>query len=51
MNLSEDDYEMLAERTADCSAADIVGLVDDAAMRAAERDAEAIMRDDLLDCC
>ncbi|WP_458190347.1 hypothetical protein [Haladaptatus sp. NG-WS-4] len=35
--------------TADRSAADIVGIVDDAAMRAAERDAEAITTDDLLE--
>ena len=38
------------EQTADCSAVDIVGMVDDAAMRAAERDAEAITKDDLLEC-
>ncbi|WP_423746941.1 AAA family ATPase (plasmid) [Haladaptatus sp. SPP-AMP-3] len=49
-NLDDDDYETLAEQTADRSAADIVGMVDDAAMRAAERDAEAITKDDLLDC-
>ena len=33
------------EQTADCSAADIVGMVDDTAMRAAESDAEAITKD------
>ena len=48
-DLDDDDYETLAEQTADRSAADIVGMVDDAAMRAAERDAEAITKDDLLD--
>ncbi|GAA0241543.1 ATP-binding protein [Haladaptatus pallidirubidus] len=48
-NLDEDDYEMLAEQTADRSTADIVGMVDDAAMRAAERDAQTITKDDLLD--
>jgi SpoVK/Ycf46/Vps4 family AAA+-type ATPase len=48
-NLDDDEYEMLAERTADRSAADIVGMVDDAAMRAAERDAEAITTDYLLE--
>jgi SpoVK/Ycf46/Vps4 family AAA+-type ATPase len=47
-NLTED--ETLAEQTANRSAADIVGMADDAAMRAAERDAEAITKDDLLDC-
>jgi hypothetical protein len=36
--------------TIDRSAADIVGMVDDAAMRAAERDTEAITTADLLDC-
>lgn len=49
-NLDDDDYETLAEQTADRSAADIVGMVDDAAMRAAERDAKAITKDDLLEC-
>ena len=49
-NLDDDEYETLAEQTADRSAADIVGMVDDAAMRAAERDAEAITKDDLLEC-
>jgi AAA+ superfamily predicted ATPase len=48
-DLDDDDYETLAEQTADRSAADIVGMVDDAAMRAAERDAEVITKDDLLD--
>ncbi|WP_217493346.1 26S protease regulatory subunit [Haladaptatus sp. W1] len=48
-NLDEEDFETLAEQTADRSAADIVGIVDDAAMRAAERDAEAITKDDLLE--
>lgn len=48
-DLTEDEYEMLAEQTVECSAADIVGMVDDAAMHAAERDAEAITKDDLLD--
>ena len=50
-DLDDDDYETLAEQTADRSAADIVGMVDDAAMRAAERDAEAITKDDLLEWC
>lgn len=49
-NLDDDEYETLAEQTGDRSAADIVGMVDDAAMRAAERDAEAITKDDLLEC-
>jgi AAA+ superfamily predicted ATPase len=49
-DLDETDYETLAEQTADHSAADIVGMVDDAAMRAAERDAEAITTDDLFEC-
>ncbi|WP_266080683.1 ATP-binding protein [Haladaptatus caseinilyticus] len=49
-DLDDDEYETLAEQTADRSAADIVGMVDDAAMRAAERDAEAITKDDLLEC-
>ncbi|ODR82713.1 AAA family ATPase [Haladaptatus sp. W1] len=50
-DLDDDDYETLAEQTGDRSAADIVGMVDDAAMRAAERDAEAITKDDLLEWC
>lgn len=49
--LDADDYETLAESTADCTAADIVGIVDDAAMDAAERDAAGITREDLLDRC
>ncbi|WP_423746992.1 hypothetical protein V5735_20375 (plasmid) [Haladaptatus sp. SPP-AMP-3] len=48
-NLDDEDFETLAEQTADRSAADIVGIVDDPAMRAAERDAEAITKDDLLE--
>jgi SpoVK/Ycf46/Vps4 family AAA+-type ATPase len=48
-DLDDNEYETLAEQTADRSAADIVGMVDDAAMRAAERDAEVITKDDLLD--
>ncbi|WP_227379093.1 ATP-binding protein [Haladaptatus halobius] len=47
-DLDETDYETLAEQTADHSAADIVGIVDDAAMQAAERDAQAITYDDLV---
>ncbi len=49
-DLDEDEYETLAEQTTDRSAADIVGTVDDAAVRAAERNAEAITKDDLLEC-
>lgn len=40
--LEEDDYQELADRSEGFSSADIVGIVDDAAMHAAERDAEAI---------
>ena len=45
--LDEDDYHELADRSEGLSSADIVGIVDDAAMHAAERDAEAITLDDL----
>lgn len=45
--LDEDDYQELADRSEGLSSADIVGIVDDAAMHAAERDAEAITLDDL----
>ncbi|MFC4360245.1 AAA family ATPase [Halobium salinum] len=45
--LDEDDYQELADRSEELSSADIVGIVDDAAMHAAERDAEAITLDDL----
>jgi len=40
--LDEADYQELADRSEELSSADIVGIVDDAAMHAAERDAEAI---------
>ncbi len=39
-----------AGRTGNRSTVDIIGMLDDAAMRAAERDAEAITKDDLLNC-
>ncbi|MBX0297237.1 hypothetical protein [Haloarcula nitratireducens] len=39
--LDEEAYQTLADRTEGLSSADIVGIVDDAAMQAAERDAEA----------
>ncbi|MFC6993796.1 ATP-binding protein [Haladaptatus sp. GCM10025707] len=45
--LDERDYHELAHRSEELSSADIVGIVDDAAMHAAERDAEAITLDDL----
>lgn len=45
--LDEDDYHELAGSSAGLSSADIVGIVDDAAMHAAERDAEAITLEDL----
>ncbi|WP_209309610.1 AAA family ATPase [Haloarcula amylovorans] len=45
--LDEEAYQELADRTKGCSSADIVGIVDDAAMSAAERDAEAITQEDL----
>ncbi len=45
--LDEDDYLELADRSDGLSSADIVGIVDDAAMHAAERDAEAITPTDL----
>ncbi|AQL44736.1 AAA family ATPase (plasmid) [Halorientalis sp. IM1011] len=48
-DVDDDAYEELAAKTADCTAADIVGIVEDAAMNAAERDAPAIRKDDLLD--
>lgn len=45
--LDEDDYQYLADRSEGLSSADIVGIVDDAAMQAAERDATAITAKDL----
>jgi AAA+ superfamily predicted ATPase len=45
--LDKDDYREVADRSEGLSSADIVGIVDDAAMRAAERDAEAITLEDL----
>ncbi|WP_425499281.1 hypothetical protein [Natronosalvus rutilus] len=45
--LDEDDYHELADRSEGLNSADIVGIVDDAAMHAAERDAEAISLGDL----
>ncbi|USZ73550.1 ATP-binding protein [Natronosalvus halobius] len=45
--LDEDDYHELAERSEGLSSADVVGIVDDAAMHAAERDAEAITLEDI----
>ncbi|GAA0239874.1 hypothetical protein GCM10009000_064300 [Halobacterium noricense] len=48
--LDQEEYEKLAELSTELSSADIVGIVDDAAMQAAERDAQAITYDDLLEC-
>jgi ATP-dependent 26S proteasome regulatory subunit len=45
--LDQEEYEKLAELSTELSSADIVGIVDDAAMQAAERDAQAITYDDL----
>jgi AAA+ superfamily predicted ATPase len=45
--LDLEEYEELAERSTELSSADIVGIVDDAAMQAAERDAQAITYNDL----
>ncbi|WP_227357558.1 ATP-binding protein [Haladaptatus salinisoli] len=45
--LDEDAYQYLADRSEGLSSADIVGIVDDAAMQAAERDATAITAKDL----
>ncbi len=45
--LDQDEYEELAELSTELSSADIVGIVDDAAMKAAERDAQAITYEDL----
>ena len=45
--LDEDAYQYLADRSEGLSSADIVGIIDDAAMRAAERDATAITAKDL----
>ena len=41
-------YQALADRSEGLSSADIVGIVDDAAMNAAERDADAITLEDLF---
>ncbi|MBX0296645.1 ATP-binding protein [Haloarcula nitratireducens] len=46
--LDEEAYQALADQTGGLSSADIVGIVDDAAMHAAERDADAITHEDLL---
>ena len=46
--LDDEAYRELADRSEGLSSADIVGIVDDAAMHAAERDAEAIRLDDVL---
>jgi SpoVK/Ycf46/Vps4 family AAA+-type ATPase len=46
-NLDEAAYDELADRSEGLSSADIVGIVDDAAMHAAERDAEALTFKDL----
>jgi ATP-dependent Zn protease len=45
--LDEDAYQYLADRSDGLSSADIVGIIDDAAMQAAERDATAITAKDL----
>ncbi|WP_458189794.1 AAA family ATPase [Haladaptatus sp. NG-WS-4] len=47
--LDQEEYQKLAERSTELSSADIVGIVDDAAMKAAERDAQAITYDDLAE--
>lgn len=47
--LDEDDYRQLADRSAGLSSAAIVGIVNDAAMYAAERDADAISFVDLCE--
>ncbi|WP_211250901.1 AAA family ATPase [Haladaptatus cibarius] len=47
--LDQEEYEKLAERSTELSSADIVGIVDDAAMKAAERDAQAITYEDLAE--
>ncbi|WP_049894688.1 ATP-binding protein [Halogranum rubrum] len=46
-DLDEGDYATLAAQTEGHSAADIVGMVEDAAMDAAERDAQVLTREDL----
>ena len=46
--LDEEAYQALANRSEGLTSADIVGIVDDAAMYAAERNAEAITRKDLF---
>ena len=46
-SLDEEAYQELADRSEGFSSADIVGVVDDAAIHAAERDAEAIKLEDL----
>ena len=46
-DLDQEEYEKLAELSTELSSADIVGIVDDAAMQAAERDAQAITYNDL----
>ncbi len=46
-DLDNNAYRKMAEQTEGLSSADIVGIVDDAAMRAAERDAEELTLEDL----
>lgn len=46
-DLDQEEYQKLAERSTKLSSANIVGIVDDAAMKAAERDAQAITYNDL----
>ncbi|WP_266081579.1 ATP-binding protein [Haladaptatus caseinilyticus] len=48
-DLDQEEYQKLAEQSTDLSSADIVGIVDDAAMQAAERDAQAITYVDLTE--
>lgn len=46
-NLNANSYRKMAEQTEGLSSADIVGIVDDAAMRAAEHDADELTLEDL----
>ncbi|TYL37260.1 ATP-binding protein [Natronococcus pandeyae] len=46
-DLDEDVYQTLADRSEGLSSADIVGIVDDAAVLAAERDADTLSLEDL----
>lgn len=46
-DLDQQEYQKLAERSTELSSADIVGIVDNAAIHAAERDATAITLENL----